>query len=1212
MQKPPSKSPASSFTKYLMAGSGLAMLVVSGAASAQEAASKKDEEVETVIVVGSRASQQSAIDRKKKARTAQDSIVADDVGSFPDRNLNEALSRIPGMAITRNGAGEGDGVSLRGNGPDLTRVEMDGMGVMSSGFDVAVSGASGGGRSADLRELPADLIKSVDVVKGNTPDMTEGGLGGSVLIKTRSGLDFKKPYFQMRVAGDRNSLSQKWSPDINIVASRKFFDNRLGVIFNMNKSRRLNDSHALNNAGTNNRAGYTRFADFDNSPDKTFTFNPSLVSGSTANVPVLQSPLAAAPTTFFNSATPVEILTKSAAAKTKAECLSAFPTLTDAQLNTIQAGSNNATRQAAQAQRINEQITCLNQWNDYAPNLVRDQRLTQYEDRLAWDFRVDYRVTDHLSVYAKYQVTDRTQREDNRQRTRGGVTSISTPTVGFVTQSLTTNTNIPTSSMNVLTPVAGSGYYIYNSGMPTTSAVFDQTLGGSTVNMSFPTSGVAVNVVPGSIVMDKNHHLTQFDITNGTVGIDHIRNDQVWKNNYLLTGGEYKNGPLLIEFQASQADASYSRYDKRVSRSYNYGNATMRVLPGSGIWTFDLPATFDQDNMSNFVQLAAPTAVGQPAYATYGIQYNPRRTESEELQAKFDLTYRIDDQLPFFKRFKTGASYRELTTDYWGAGGYIPKPGVSVPTNTLRGVVRACENVATTTAANACAYGYTPNAVTGTTTNWLFGTETLTRDQMIAIWNNSLEKNADTFMNGYEGVEGLTNWSSIDVDKFYAQLASTGNYNFDCLKICKGSDGNLYEQPKSNSVETITAAYYMIDFEQKLPFNMEFGGNFGMRMVKSEVTGSGYVGLSSIRKTAAFNPANPNLAAGITTTTITKPVYIDKSYTDWLPSYNAYLWVIPDQVVMRYSWSKTVARPPVGRLWPAGTCTNDERNEGVFDADGSVRDMTCTTFGNPDLKPYQATKNNTSLEWYPNKDTSISLAYYRQKVRVGAPITVQRTNISVFAGTDEVDPVTGAPLSALDFTYNTYVNGPGYVQSGWEFATKTAFTFLPWKLKYTGSDFNVSTTKAGNAVTYIDPITGEGMDPQNQAKYFVNFTLWYDDGKTNARLAYQARDQVFLCVSGCGDTSVNNFPNLNPANLVRLPYNPGEPYFTKAYKYLDAKVTHKLTPNIEFYFEGRNLLKEANVTVGSTNRGFSDISENPWSVAYGGRRFTVGMIYKMN
>ncbi|MDC7677088.1 TonB-dependent receptor [Asticcacaulis machinosus] len=1218
-----------SFAKALQQGTAMtlvSMMALSGVAVAQDAivsssqagapvAAAAEEDVQEVVVVGTRAAQQSAIDRKKRARTATDSIVADDVGSFPDRNLNEAISRVAGMGITRGETGEGEGLTLRGNGADLTRVEMDGMSVASSGFDLAVGGTSG--RASDLRELPADLIKSVDVVKGNTADMTEGGLGGSVQIKTRSGLDFKKPYFLMRVAADRNSLSERWSPDINILASRKFLDNRLGVIFNMTSTRRLNDSHQLNAAGANNAAGYNRFFDFDNSAEKTFEFNPSLVTGVGANDPAATWALASGSGTF-NALTPVEIVTRSANANSKADCMAAFPLYTTAELNTITPGSNNANRAAAQAQRVSEQVTCLNQWNDYSPSLVRDTNLTQYEDRMAWDVRFDYKVTDNLSVYLKYAVADRTQEDIRRNRTRGEIGRTTTDT-RFVTPSLVTNTNIPYGSVNTISAVPNSGYYIYNAGSPTGSITLDSTLGGSNVGHAFQNYGIGVNVVPGSVVVDENHYLTEFDITNASVNYDNIRNDQIWDNDYLLVGGEYRKNNLYVEFQASRSESSYTRYDKRFRRSAAYGTGTMKVLP-SGLWTFEFPDGFNPDNMVNSVVLNAPVGTTQAArdaaarYTnTVGFDYSPRLVESSEDAAKFDVTYRMPD-FPVLKRFKAGGSYRKILNDSWGGGGFSPSAGVFVPTNNLRGVLRACENQATTTAANACVYGYVPNVTTGTT--FRHGTQTMTVAQMVAMYENSIEYNDGAFMPDYEGVSGLNLWNTIDVDKAFEQIAGTVNYNFDCLKVCTGSDGKEYAQPVGISNEEITAAYYMFDFEQELPFDMLFDGNFGVRMVQSKVAASGSVVLASTRKnfTDDNNPANDwNLTDGfsrVTTTNINKPVAIEREYTDWLPSYNANLWLVPDRVVMRYAWSKTVARPPIARLFPGGTCTVDERIEDLIDAGDPDLDMNCTTFGNPDLKPYTATKNNTSLEWYVNRDTFLGLSYYRQKVKIGGPILLRVTDQPVFSGTDEVDPVTGRPLSDFLFTYNTYINGPGYTQSGWEFTSKTALTFLPWKLRHTGVDFNISTNKSAGAAGYIDPITGENVGIPGRPDYFANLVVWYDDGKTNARIAYQARSQVLSCVSACGNNADNAyaFPNQNPLNFVRLPYNPGEPYYTREYGYLDAKVTHKLRPNIELYWEGRNLLREASVSEGS--RGFAN-SEYAWSTTYGGRRFMVGLTYRM-
>ena len=114
--------------------SGLTLgLIVSSATFAQEAetaqedAKKDDSEiVEKIVVTGVRASQRSAIDRKKLASTMSDSIVAEDIGDFPDKNIAEALSRVTGIQLDRE-FGEGGGVSIRGVEPELTRVEINGI-----------------------------------------------------------------------------------------------------------------------------------------------------------------------------------------------------------------------------------------------------------------------------------------------------------------------------------------------------------------------------------------------------------------------------------------------------------------------------------------------------------------------------------------------------------------------------------------------------------------------------------------------------------------------------------------------------------------------------------------------------------------------------------------------------------------------------------------------------------------------------------------------------------------------------------------------------------------------------------------------------------------------------------------------------------------------------------------------------------------------------
>ena len=235
---------------------GLALASMGGTAWGQAApqVAQAEEALEEIIVVGTRASLQSAIDRKKNASTVVDSIVAEDVASFPDKNVGEALQRITGVQLSR-AFGEGESVSIRGVEPDLNRVEINGVSVLG--------GAGTGGRGADLRDMASELIKSIDVFKGFTADMTEGGVGGTVSIQTRRPLDLKKTLFSASAAGQYLDLMDKVTPRGNLTYGDKFLDNRLGVLLNATYDHVKTRGDFLRNTE------WVALADFDNSPEKT-------------------------------------------------------------------------------------------------------------------------------------------------------------------------------------------------------------------------------------------------------------------------------------------------------------------------------------------------------------------------------------------------------------------------------------------------------------------------------------------------------------------------------------------------------------------------------------------------------------------------------------------------------------------------------------------------------------------------------------------------------------------------------------------------------------------------------------------------------------------------------------------------------------------------------------------------------------------------------
>ncbi|MET0268013.1 MAG: TonB-dependent receptor [Duganella sp.] len=1194
-------------------------------ATASAAAASADTEIKKVVVQGTRASQQSGIERKKNAATAMDSIVAEDVGAFPDRNIGEAISRIAGVALDRGDFGEGVSVAIRGNSADLTRVEIDGQGVQSAGGTDMNGG--GGGRGVEFRSLSADLIKSVDVVKGSTPDMTEGSLGGGVIIKTRTSLDFKEPFVSLRVAGSQGSLNKEWSPDANLIATKKFFDNRMGVMVNASTSRMVNESHSAQVA-TSAVQGYARALDFDNSPNKTFTYLPStMAAGDPANTtPTLQSPLTAGG--FFNAATPLEILTKSAAAQTKADCYAAFPNLTDAQRAAI---NGNDRQNAAVNTRGNELMSCLNQWNDYTPSLVRYVQKRQEDKRNNIDLRYDFKVTNELSLYGKVNYSKREVEDTFMTYGLGGLnvnpTSSVSPTYLGPTFSDTTG---------VRRPVPGSGYYLYDNMSFRTSA--------------FPIQGAVANVDPRTVKVDANHHVTEMRITDGNVNTDQIYNAMETTNRYFQTGGTYRNGGFTAEFFLGDARSEWRRADKRTNWSTNYGPTTMKVLP-NGLWTYEAANSFDQGDPRIYAGLNPATAaaaavtatVNNPASPAYTIaqqplttqapqlSFSPQMSETEERTAKADFSYALSERIPFFKRIKTGFNLRDTSGSTWGGGGNTVQAAVGtfgqagyvapiiIPSANVRSFFQGCANTPGSLGAGGkpCLTGYVPNTNLSAAQS---GTTYMSQQQFLDIIAQSMKGPNSTFFNGQpDRPAGLINsWDQIDVEKVFS-LVGTPNVNFNCVKECMANDGKVYAQPVNSFKERVTSGYFMTDFaiqeipftNWKLPFDMELDGNFGYRVVRTKVEASGTIGFTSIRKTAAYNENFPNAAAGITSATMRRPTTFYATNTDYMPILNLSMWLVPDQVVLRYNRAKQIARPPVRTLMPAGECTYDERK--ITASGEEISDQNCgnNVIGNPALRAQTNWNQNLALEWYPNNDTSLSVAGFRQVGIIGGNRVVGRTDLRIFEGTNVTDPQTGQPVGNIDFDYRTYENGPNITRTGVEFGGKTAFTFLPWKLRYTGVDFNYTKLKSTDtSQRIVDLLTGEALPPFGESKYTYNASVWYDDGAFSARVALQVVAAKFNCIAGCGGTTVNNYPNAAGGRTNVLPYNPGSPNFTDATRYVDAKIAYRFNKNFEIFAEGRNLGLSSTSRSQAHYAPFADGTPNLLDSSYAGRRIMIGLNYR--
>ncbi|WP_341939461.1 TonB-dependent receptor [Marinimicrobium sp. C2-29] len=214
-------------------------------------ASPGDVNYEEVLVTGIRSSYTSALDRKRDAGTMMDSLVAEDIGEFPDKNIAEALQRISGVQLERD-MGEGTTVSIRGVESGLVSVEVNGVSAMGMG----------GNRSVDFRDMASELVKSVDVYKGSEARLTEGGVGGTIQINTRKPNEFEENFLSINGEGQYNTMIDEIMPKYNLTGVYKPTD-RLGFLVNITGSDVHTMLHGLRNTN------WQKYHDVDGDPNKT-------------------------------------------------------------------------------------------------------------------------------------------------------------------------------------------------------------------------------------------------------------------------------------------------------------------------------------------------------------------------------------------------------------------------------------------------------------------------------------------------------------------------------------------------------------------------------------------------------------------------------------------------------------------------------------------------------------------------------------------------------------------------------------------------------------------------------------------------------------------------------------------------------------------------------------------------------------------------------
>jgi len=202
--------------------SALCLLLIAGPAAAQQA---QEGPLEEIVVTGIRGSLQQSLSSKRNADAIVDAITAEDIGKFPDKNVAESLSKLPGITVDRD-FGEGERVAIRGTDPALNRTLLNGQTVASTDWFIL----DAPGRTFNYTVLAPEVVGRLEVYKSPEARIDEGSIGGTVILHTRKPLELDALTVGGSIEYGYNDRADKGSPNASGLFSWKNDAETLGIL----------------------------------------------------------------------------------------------------------------------------------------------------------------------------------------------------------------------------------------------------------------------------------------------------------------------------------------------------------------------------------------------------------------------------------------------------------------------------------------------------------------------------------------------------------------------------------------------------------------------------------------------------------------------------------------------------------------------------------------------------------------------------------------------------------------------------------------------------------------------------------------------------------------------------------------------------------------------------------------------------------------------
>jgi iron complex outermembrane receptor protein len=196
----------------------------------------------TVEVRGIRERLKRNLAEKRDAGNVIDTVTAEEVGKFPDKNVADSLQRVPGISVDRTW-GEGRDIFVRGTDKNLNLTQLNGQAV-ASGYWWKNDSQS---RGFNYDILASELVGSIDVYKSPSADLDEGSIGGLVNVKTRKPFQLKSLVIQGSVEETYSELPKKTDPQFSGLLSWTNDQKTFGALLAVSKQKRTMRRDGLEN-----------------------------------------------------------------------------------------------------------------------------------------------------------------------------------------------------------------------------------------------------------------------------------------------------------------------------------------------------------------------------------------------------------------------------------------------------------------------------------------------------------------------------------------------------------------------------------------------------------------------------------------------------------------------------------------------------------------------------------------------------------------------------------------------------------------------------------------------------------------------------------------------------------------------------------------------------------------------------------------------------